>query len=438
MPRNWFAPILAALCLALAAAPAVPARAAAQETPAAPAQNGRVRLYLDCSGFYCESDYYQTELPFVTHVRDRSDADVHALVTWQQTGAGGAEYTVAMLGQGRFAGSNVTLKHVAEPNAAEALVRQGLARTLRLGLVRYVADSPEAARLQVTYNAPRQQAAAAPARDPWDHWTFRVSGNGFFSGESSYTSRNLFGSVSANRTTERWKLRVGVNVSENHSRFEVDSATVFTNTQTSRGVTGLLVRSLGAHLSAGATASASRSSYYNQDLALRIAPAVEYNVFPYAESTRRQLTLRYSVGPVWYDYAAPTIFERTSEQRMQQSLLGAVVARQPWGSVNVSVEGAHFLDSFQQNRLVVGGGVELNVFRGLSLNVDGSYNRLRDQLYLPAGEASEEEILLRRRQLATGFQYFASVGLSYTFGSRVNAVVNPRFSTATGGAVIIN
>jgi hypothetical protein len=327
---------------------------------------------------------------------------------------------------------------VAEPGASEDRVRQGLAQRLKLGLVRYVADSPDAARLTVSYAAPEQAQAAAPARDPWNHWTFRLGGNGFFNGEQTYASRNLFGSVTASRTTEQWKLRVGVNLSESHSRFDIDSVTTYTNTQTSRGVNGLLVRSLGRHLSAGATASASRSTYYNQDLALRIAPAVEYNVYPYAESTRRQLTVRYSVGPVWYDYAEPTIFERTSESRMQQSLLGSVVARQPWGSVNVSVEGAHFLDSFRQNRLVMGGGVELNLFRGFSLNVDGSYDRLRDQVYLRAGEASEEEILLRRRQLATGFQYFASVGVSYTFGSRFNTVVNPRFGGGGGGIVIIN
>jgi hypothetical protein len=77
--------------------------------------------------------------------------------------------------------------------------------------------------------------------------------------------------------------------------------------------------------------------------------------------------------------------------------------------------------------------VELNLFRGFSLDLNGSYDRLRDQIYLAAGEATDEEVLLRRRQLATGFQYFASVGLSYTFGSKVSPVVNPRFSGGGGG-----
>ena len=37
------------------------------------------------------------------------------------------------------------------------------------------------------------------------------------------------------------------------------------------------------------------------------------------------------------------------------------------------------------------------------------------------------DVLLRRRALLTGFQYFTHFGVSYTFGSIYNNVVNPRF-----------
>jgi hypothetical protein len=59
--------------------------------------------------------------------------------------------------------------------------------------------------------------------------------------------------------------------------------------------------------------------------------------------------------------------------------------------------------------------------------MDGGWSRIRDQIYLRAGEATDEEILLRRRQLATGYRYRFSAGLSYTFGSIFNNVVNTRF-----------
>lgn len=423
-------PIVAALVCLFSASILQPLRA---QTPAQ-AQDG-VRVFLDCNGVYCEEDYYQTEIPFVTHVRDRADADVHVLVTAEQTGAGANEYTIAFLGQGRFAGDTATLRHTGEPNASQENERRGLAQVIKLGLVRYVAQSPLGARLQVTYSAP-EQAAAAPGRDPWHHWTFSVSGNGFFNGEQSYSSRTIYGSVSASRITDRWKLRISASADESSNRFELDSVTEITNTQTGRSLSGLLVRSLGAHLSAGVNVSASKSSYYNQDMVLRVVPAVEYNVYPYSESTRRQLVLRYGVGPVAYRYEEETIFLKTEETRLQQSLIAALTTRQPWGTANVTAEGASYLDNLKQNRLQLSGGVELNLVRGLSFNIEGQYVRLRDQLYLPAGEATDEEILLRRRQLATGFRYFSFVGLSYTFGSRFSSVVNPRFSR--GGGIIFN
>ncbi|HEX8322008.1 hypothetical protein [Longimicrobium sp.] len=405
----------------------------AQTTGTPHAQGTAVRVYLDCSGFYCDRDFFQTEIAFVTHVRDRGDAEVHVLITSQETGAGGSAYTLAFLGQGRYAGVNSTLTYNSEPNASEEARRSGLAGAIKLGLVRYAAETPQAANLRVTYTAPDSPKAAAPARDPWNHWTMQVSGRTFLNGEQTYSSRNLYGSLSASRITEQWKLRLSLNGSESETRFEIDSATVFTNAQSGRGLDVLAVRSLGAHVSAGITGSASRSTYYNQDMAVRIAPAIEYNLFPYSESTRRQLTARYSVGPAWYDYLERTVFERTEEGRVQQMLRVGAVARQPWGSIDVGAAAGSFLDNFAQNRFQLGGQVELNLMRGLSLDLSGSYNRLRDQIYLAAGEATDEEVLLRRRQLATGFQYFMTMGVSYTFGSRVSPVVNPRFSGGGAG-----
>ena len=40
---------------------------------------------------------------------------------------------------------------------------------------------------------------------------------------------------------------------------------------------------------------------------------------------------------------------------------------------------------------------------------------------------TDEEILLRQRELGTEFRYWLSFGLSYRFGSIYNNAVNPRF-----------
>jgi hypothetical protein len=51
--------------------------------------------------------------------------------------------------------------------------------------------------------------------------------------------------------------------------------------------------------------------------------------------------------------------------------------------------------------------------------------------------ASYEDILLMRKQLATSFEYYFYVGLSYTFGSIYSNVVNPRFGTESSSYISI-
>src|SRR5438128_8192569 len=112
-----------------------PRAAAAQNVQAA-----ALKTYLDCNDFQgCDFDFFRTEITAVNWVRDRQVADVHILVTTQQTGAGGREYSVNFLGLRQFSGIADTLKFVTQPAATGDEKRRGLARVFRLGLVRYLA-----------------------------------------------------------------------------------------------------------------------------------------------------------------------------------------------------------------------------------------------------------------------------------------------------------
>lgn len=75
---------------------------------------------------------------------------------------------------------------------------------------------------------------------------------------------------------------------------------------------------------------------------------------------------------------------------------------------------------------------QLNLVRGFSLNLSLFAASIRDQLSLPRGGVSNEDVLLQLRQLATSYRYFGSVGISYTFGSRTNNVVNLRLDEVYG------
>lgn len=157
---------------------------------------------------------------------------------------------------------------------------------------------------------------------------------------------------------------------------------------------------------------------------------------PYSEYTRRRLILAYSLGLVRNDYTERTIFGKDRETRAFHNLSLSYATRTTWGSANVGVSGSNYLSDFSKNSLGIFGGMNVRLLKGLSFNINGSYNRVRDQITLSAAGASQEEILLRLRQLQTNYRYYTSVGLSYTFGSVFNNVVNPRLGNSGGGGEI--
>ena len=418
-PRPPVRPLLLALLVTACAGPAL-------------AQDGeRLATFVDCPGFVpgCDIDFFQTEIGFARFVRDPADAAVYVLVVAEDTGGGGDRYTLFFEGRrGRTAGRRDTLVTTTPPAASDDDQRRALLSRLTLGLAGFASRTGLADRISVAYAAPTAvEAAAEPADDPWNAWVFRLSANGFFNGQSQSQSLNGFASASARRVTEGLKVSVRPTISYNRSEFELADGSTFVSDNANYGLYTLGVVSLTDHWSAGGRASASRSTFSNYDLQLRAAPAVEYNVFPYAEATRRQVRLFYSAGVESSAYADTTIFGRTAETLPVHSGGVATEFAQPWGSVDVFAEASQYLSLFDKYNVQVGGGVDLRLFRGFSLRVNGSYRFVRDQINLPARRADNGQILTGDQELPTGFNYFASVGVSYSFGSIYNQVVNARF-----------
>ena len=59
------------------------------------------------------------------------------------------------------------------------------------------------------------------------------------------------------------------------------------------------------------------------------------------------------------------------------------------------------------------------------------------QAFTRGREASTEDVLLRLRQLQSGYSYFVGFGISYSFGSKVNNIVNPRYGGGGGGGMMM-
>lgn len=410
-----------ALILALAV---LPGGLAAQ---AAPADPGPLRLFLDCQ-FGCPEDFVRTEVPWVDYVRSRQDADVHLLVT-QQESAGGDQVTLRFIGLGRFQGQDQELQFTARNTDTEAVQRRQFVELLKLGLVRYVAATPLAGRLRVGFEAPEAGAgpAGAPARDPWRNWVFEVGGNGSFEGESQSSSSEFRGFVSAERITDHWKVDLYLSGTRERNRFTLSDGEEITRIAREGFGNFLLGRSAGDRTSVGFMASAQNSSRANLDLVLRASAVVEVSLFPYRESTRRLVTLLYGAGLYRADYDEETVYGRFRETRPRHFAVVTLDLIEPWGQAEFQLEAQSYLDDFAQNRLGVSGELETRLTRGLSFEVEARYSRVRDQLSLARGDASDDEILLELRQLATDYTFDLSFGLSYTFGSIFSSVVNPRF-----------
>lgn len=386
----------------------------------------RVRVFLDCGA--CDFDYLRQEIQFVDYVRDRTDADVHVLATTQGTGGGGTEYVFRFIGLGRFAGMDDELKFTSQQSSTTEERRIGYTRILKLGLVRYVAATDLADQLTLTYRAPGDAAAViTPVADPWNLWTFRVRGSGSVNGEKSNGSRSLNTSFSANRTSDAWKLNSGINLNFRENSYTLSDGEEFVDNSHDHNASVLLVKSLGEHWAAAVRGRWGATTFLNQDRSLRAAAGIEYSFFPYQLSARKELTAQVTLGISHFDYIDTTIYGKDTEAAGDALFIARFNTRQPWGSTGVSFETSTYLHDPARHRVEVDAGIDIRLFKGFSLDMDGSASRLRDQLYLKAGGATDEEILLRRRQLATGYRYRVSVGFSYTFGSIFNNVVNTRF-----------
>lgn len=393
---------------------------------AAPAAR-RIRVYIDCPNTSCDQEFFRTEVTFIDHLRQRQEADVHLLITSQGTGGGGSEMTFSFYGQQRFTGRDYVLRLTTVPAQAQDAIRRQMTRLMAIGFVPYALDSPAAATLAVTLQA-APAAAIAAQDDPWDRWTFRLGANGNVNGEKSNRSLYLNGSVNANRITADYKLNVSSSFNYNESRFALTDGRQFIAPTRSYNVNGLWVKSIDAHWSVGARGNMNSSTFSNIDRSVGVFPAIEYDIFPYTESTRRLLTIRYEAGFRHNDYVERTVYGKDSEGIGAHAVNSYLSLRQRWGTVSSGVEAASFIPEMSKNHVTGWGNLNLNLVKGLGLNFYTELTSLRDQVSLAATDASDEEVLVRQRQLATRYRYYFNFGVTYTFGSIYSPIVNPRFS----------
>ena len=395
----------------------------------------RIKVFIDCSNTNCDMSFIRTEINLVDFLLDRIAADVHMLVTEQGTGSGGSKYQLIFFGQNRFKNQQDTFHFNTDPNATDFENRDVLIKYMKLGLASYIAKTSAARDVVISFkgtetSGQKADPANKPAHDPWNYWVFRIGANGNINAEEVYKDRRYNAEFSVDRVTEEMKTGFSAEVSKNKSIFEYEDSS---GTQKiivknhNYELSQYYVKSINTHWSIGYEARYSQSSFSNKKGQAFVRAAIEYNIFPYKEVNNRYFTIGYGITARNNRYYDSTIYNKIQETLIGHRAEARISFNQKWGSSFLGINYHNYFHDWKLFNLGINASTNVRITGGLSFNIYLYGALTRDQINLAKGGATEQEILTRRRQVASGYSYYTSFGLNYRFGSKLNNFVNPRF-----------
>lgn len=396
----------------------------------------KIKLFLDCNA-YCDINYLKTEITLVDFTPDNKAADVHLLITQQENGGGGSQYQLIVYGQNNYKKQPDTLRFNTLPNSTNFENRQLLSKYIQLGLAPFIAKTEAAQYAVINFKQAEtagSKVATTTTKDPWDYWVVNIGANGNFNGDKVYKGSRFGGNMSASRITDEKKLVFRISGNQNKTTYTIEDPNgveppfVFVNKNHYYNLYHQLVKSINQHWSYGYNVNLITSTFSNYKLQSIFSPAIEYNIYPYKESNSRLLTIRYSLDVRNNQYVDTTIYKKKRETVFGQGADVALSFNQKWGGASVGLNyHNYFLKGIKFYSLGLNGSVNVRITGGLSFNTGVFAGLTRDQISLSGEGVDERDILTRRRQIASSYNYYTFFGLNYRFGSKVNNFVNPRF-----------
>lgn len=387
-------------------------------------ESNTIRIFLDCD--YCDHSYIKRNIPFVNFTRDSKQAQVHILITVQSTASGGHRFILDFIGRENYIEMNQKLTYISEQSETDDIRRKGLTRTIIMGLMPYISQTPVSSNIRISYDGKKTEAEQKPGIDPWNYWVFSINLSGDLEAEKSQNKITLSNRFRAERITEAWKFESDFYYRHERETFkdndeEIESSLV--NSEINLG----LVKSLTNHWSFGFFSNFIHSTYTNLDQQISVAPALEYNFYPWKLSNRKIFTLGYYLGYRYNKYIKETLYDKFSEHTLLHYLEFYMEYIQPWGELDAGINFSQYFHDPKYYRIESEIDVYFRITKGLSLFVESNIESIHDQLYLPKGDAELEDILLKRRRLETNYDVRFELGIQYTFGSIYNNIVNHRF-----------
>jgi hypothetical protein len=389
---------------------------------------GRLNVFID-EELIIDADYIRQEIPVVTYVRDREHADVHLIISRHLSGTTGATYNVSFIGYGQYRNMNYQLNYWAPSSNTTDITRRGYTSLIKSGLAPFISAAGSSHMMDVTY---REIPAISDYngiddRDPWNQWVFDVYAGGEFDREDTRNSSHIRYGIFADRITRESRTRLRPYGNYNERNFRTAEGWVKTS-RIRGGFDSYHVVSISDHWSVGGFGKIFISTFDNLKFSAEISPAIEYSLYPYDEATRRSITIAWRAGGGYFNYVEETVFDKTEEILFGQALVASANFRQPWGDIRSGIVGFHHFHDFRSNSIEIFALSNFRIVQGLSLRLNTSFDLINNQVAIPKSDLSLEEILLEQRRRATSSRFGINIGLSYTFGSRVTGVFNPRLN----------
>lgn len=393
----------------------------------------RLKIFIDCSNTWCDLAFIKTEINIVDYLLDNQAADLHVLITEQSTGSGGSQYQLIFFGQNQFKNQSDTLRFTTSANATDFEERDIFIKYLKLGMAPFIAKTSSASGVTISMKQEttgEEKKESPPTKDPWNYWVLRISANGNMNADAVYKNLRYNSRFTVSRITDKLKVEFSINGSKDKTTYEYETTNgveKFTVDNNNYGLTHSLVKSLDGHWSYGYEANMSSSTFSNNRRRLFFRTGVEYDIFPYKDVNNKFFTFSYTVDVQNNKYYDTTLYEKTKETLTGHRLEMRLTLNQKWGSVFTGVSYHNYFHNWKYFNVGMDMFINVRISGGLSFNIGAFGGLTRDQLYLPKGVATEQEVLTRRRQLESGYSYYTSFGLSYRFGSKLSNFVNPRF-----------
>ncbi|MBV5314569.1 MAG: hypothetical protein JZU47_14815 [Prolixibacteraceae bacterium] len=384
----------------------------------------QLNFFFDCED--CDLTFVRQKLPFVSFVRDPKLADIHVLVSDSPMGSGGRKYFMHFIGIGSQAEQNFELEFLSNPSDTEDDLRKGLLKIFKVGMLSVMAQAGSLDNLKLDIQEVNGTKADEMTNDPWKKWVFQIESGGEFQKEESQNEYSLRTEIRGDKITNAWKTRMEASYELNRENY-YDDGERFTNKQNEQQIKADFIKSLSSHLSLGLFGEYSANTYMNISNSFSFDGAVEYNFFDWDESNRRVFSLSWAAGLRTFDYKEETIYSKMNEKLPFEAARIKLELVQPWGTVETSLEGRHFFNDFSKYRITLDSEFAIRLTKQLSVYSEIESEIIHDQLYLPKGDSSVEDLLLKRRKLATTYEISGEMGIRFTFGSAFNNVVNERF-----------